>query len=81
MAQKRTAKLIAELQREEGFAALIVTHDLGYAVAYADEIAVLKAGKVEERATPVVFVEGPKSTYCESLRAAAISLGSLEVAA
>lgn len=81
VAQKRTAKLIAELQREEGFAALIVTHDLGYAVAYADEIAVLKAGKVEERATPVVFVEGPKSTYCESLRAAAISLGSLEVAA
>ena len=80
MAQKRTAKLIAELQREEGFAALIVTHDLGYAVAYADEIAVLQAGKVEEWAPSHVFAKGPKSPYCQVLRTAAISLGSLEVA-
>ncbi|MEO0388047.1 MAG: ATP-binding cassette domain-containing protein, partial [Pseudomonadota bacterium] len=38
--QKHTAKLIAEMQAEEGFAALIVTHDLGYAAAFADDIAV-----------------------------------------
>ncbi|MEM6385614.1 MAG: ATP-binding cassette domain-containing protein [Pseudomonadota bacterium] len=76
--QKHTAKLIAELQKEEGFAALIVTHDLGYAVAYSDEIAVLKSGKIEEIAHPKEFLKAPKSAYSETLRDAAISLGALE---
>ena len=40
--QKHTARLISDLQAEEGFAALVVTHDLGYAVAHADQIAVLR---------------------------------------
>ena len=78
--QKHTAKLIADLQQEEGFAALIVTHDLGYAVAHADEIAVLKSGKIEEVATPQSFATAPKSDYCKTLRDAAIALGALEAA-
>ena len=76
--QKHTAKLIADLQQEEGFAALIVTHDLGYAVAYADEITVLRAGRIEEIATPQDFARAPKSAYCRTLKDAAISLGALE---
>jgi len=76
--QKHTAKLIADLQQEEGFAALIVTHDLGYAVAYADEIAVLRSGRIEEVATPESFAKAPKSDYCKTLRDAAIALGALE---
>ncbi|MEM9707253.1 MAG: ATP-binding cassette domain-containing protein [Pseudomonadota bacterium] len=75
--QKRTAKLIAELQREEGFAALIVTHDLGYAVAHSDEIAVLKSGRIEEIADPKTFALNPGSAYCRTLRDAAIALGAL----
>lgn len=78
--QKHTAKLIAGLQREEGFAALIVTHNLGYAVAYADEIIVLKSGRIEEVATPTAFAQTPKSDYCRVLRDAAIALGTLETA-
>ncbi|MEP3848106.1 MAG: dipeptide/oligopeptide/nickel ABC transporter ATP-binding protein [Paracoccaceae bacterium] len=76
--QKHTAKLIAELQREEGFAALIVTHDLGYAVAHANEIAVLKAGRIVEIADPPTFATNPKTDYCRTLRDAAIALGALE---
>ncbi len=76
--QKHTAKLISQLQQEEGFAALIVTHDLGYAVAYADEIAVLKSGKIEEIANPQRFVLHPATDYSRSLRDAAIALGALE---
>ena len=79
--QKHTARLIAELQREEGFAALIVTHDLGYAVAHADEIAVLKSGRIEEVATAQSFAEAPQSGYGQVLRDAAIALGALEPAA
>ncbi|MEM6371492.1 MAG: ATP-binding cassette domain-containing protein [Pseudomonadota bacterium] len=76
--QKHTARLISDLQAEEGFAALIVTHDLGYAVAHADEIAVLKSGQLEEVADPQTFATAPKSAYCRTLRDAAISLGALE---
>lgn len=78
--QKHTAKLIADLQHEEGFAALIVTHDLGYAVAHADEIAVLRAGRIEEVSAPQEFAASPKSEYCRTLRDAAVALGALEPA-
>lgn len=76
--QKHTAQLISDLQKEEGFAALIVTHDLGYAVAHADQIAVLRSGRIEEVAEPDRFARAPKSAYCKTLRDAAISLGALE---
>lgn len=79
--QKHTAQLISDLQREEGFAALIVTHDLGYAVAHADEIAVLRAGRIEELADAKTFALSPRSEYCRTLRDAAIALGALEAVA
>jgi len=79
--QKQTARLIADLQAEEGFAALIVTHDLGYAVAHADHIAVLKAGRVIEVAAARVFAAEPTTDYACALRDAAIALGALEAAA
>lgn len=78
--QKHTARLISDLQAEEGFAALIVTHDLGYAVAHADEIVVLKAGRIEETADAQTFALNPQSEYCRTLRDAAIALGALEAA-
>ena len=76
--QKHTARLISDLQAEEGFAALIVTHDLGYAVAHGDEIAVLKGGRIEEIADAQAFALSPQSEYCRRLRDAAIALGALE---
>lgn len=79
--QKHTARLISYLQSEEGFAALIVTHDLGYAVAHADQIAVLKAGRIEEIADARTFASDPQSEYCRALRDAAIALGALEAVA
>lgn len=78
--QKHTARLIAELQAEERFAALIVTHDLGYAVAFADDIAVLRAGQIEETARASEFAARPGTEYGRVLRDAAIALGALEVA-
>lgn len=79
--QKHTARLISDLQQEEGFAALIVTHDLGYAVAHADQIAVLRTGRIEEVADAQSFAVNPKSAYCRTLRDAAIALGALETVA
>lgn len=78
--QKQTAKLIADLQAEEGFAALIVTHDLGFASAYADDIAVLRAGRIEEVIPSQEFIASPHTAYGRTLRDAAIALGALEQA-
>lgn len=75
--QKHTARLIAQLQREEGFASLIVTHDLGYAAAFADDIAVLRAGRIQELTPARAFVNGPKTAYGRTLRDAAFALGAL----
>jgi len=79
--QKRTARLIADLQAEEGFAALIVTHDLGYACAYADDIAVLRSGRIEELTRPKDFIASPRTAYGRKLRDAAVALGAFERAA
>jgi len=76
--QKRTARLIADLQAEHGFAALIVTHDLGYAAAYGDDIAVLRAGRIEEITPAANFCSAPSTDYGCVLRDAAIALGALE---
>lgn len=76
--QKHTARLIADLQAREGFAALIVTHDLGYAAAYADDIAVLCAGRIEEKGPAQAFVTAPQTDYGRRLRDAAFALGALE---
>jgi len=76
--QKHTARLIAELQAQEGFAALIVTHDLGYAAAFADEIVVLRAGQMEELGPAQAFIEAPQTEYGRQLRDAAFALGALE---
>jgi ABC-type dipeptide/oligopeptide/nickel transport system ATPase component len=66
------------MQREEGFAALIVTHDLGYAATYADDIAVLRAGRVEEITSSGDFTRAPQTAYGRTLRDAAFALGALE---
>jgi peptide/nickel transport system ATP-binding protein len=76
--QKHTARLIAQLQAEEGFAALIVTHDLGYACAYGDDIAVLRAGRIEELQPAQNFATAPHTEYGQALRDAAFALGALE---
>lgn len=76
--QKHTARLIADLQTERGFAALIVTHDLGYAAAYGDEIAVLQAGCIEEVTPAHRFITQPATEYGCTLRNAAIALGALQ---
>lgn len=79
--QKHTAQLISQLQAEEAFASLIVTHDLGYAAAHADDIVILRAGRVEEAAPAATFFGAPQSRYGCDLCAAAVALGALEQAA
>jgi peptide/nickel transport system ATP-binding protein len=79
--QKHTARLIATLQKEEGFAAMVVTHDLGYAAAHADDVILLRSGRQVEAAPAQSFFLESRSDYGRALIASAVTLGSLERAA
>lgn len=76
--QKHTANLVSQVQREEGFAALVVTHDLGYAAAHADDMVILRRGRIEERAPARAFFRAPRTDYGCALCEAAFALGALE---
>lgn len=55
------------LRRETRVTVLLVTHDLHEAVALADEVAVLKGGRMEQRATPEELVGAPATAYVARL--------------
>ena len=48
--QAQILELIRELQEEHGTAVILITHDLGVVAQIADEVAVMYAGRVVERA-------------------------------
>jgi peptide/nickel transport system ATP-binding protein/oligopeptide transport system ATP-binding protein len=61
--QAQILDLLRALQRESGMAIVLITHDLGVVAEMADEIAVMYAGKVVERApTPAIF-DDPQHPY------------------
>jgi peptide/nickel transport system ATP-binding protein len=67
--QARVLTLIAELQREFGFAALFISHDLAVVDALADRIAVLYKGKLVEEGTAAEVLGAPKDPYTQRLLA------------
>jgi len=46
--QNQVLELMKEIQREEGMAIVLITHDLGVVARMADDVAVMYAGKVVE---------------------------------
>jgi osmoprotectant transport system ATP-binding protein len=67
--------LCANLRRELGLTALLVTHDVLEADFLADEIAVMRAGRIEQRGTLDTLVMAPATPYVESLLARALAGG------
>ena len=61
--QAQILELIGELQGRLGMAVLLITHDLGVVAERADEVAVMYAGKIVERAKPEVIFSHPKHPY------------------
>lgn len=79
--QKHTARLMAQMQAAHGFAAIVVTHDIGFAAAHATHVAVMQAGRLVETAPARAFFTAPASACGCALRDAAVALGSIERAA
>ncbi|RFA11397.1 glutathione ABC transporter ATP-binding protein [Subtercola boreus] len=67
--QARVLELFAELQREFGFAALFISHDLAVVDLLADRIAVLYKGKLVEEGTGSEVLGSPKHPYTQRLLA------------
>ncbi|MDA1191081.1 MAG: dipeptide ABC transporter ATP-binding protein [Candidatus Poribacteria bacterium] len=65
--QAQILDLIAELQSRIGMAVLLITHDLGIVREHADEVAVMYAGKIAERATKQDLFANPSHPYTRAL--------------
>jgi peptide/nickel transport system ATP-binding protein len=67
--QARVLELFADLQREKGFAALFISHDLAVVDLLADRIAVLYRGKLVEEGTGAEVLGAPQHPYTQRLLA------------
>jgi len=77
--QAQILKLLKRLQAELGLALLLITHDLGVVREMADEVIVMYAGQVVERATRDEIFGSPRHPYTQALLAAMPSLVSKEL--
>jgi peptide/nickel transport system ATP-binding protein len=67
--QARVLELFAELQKEFGFAALFISHDLAVVDILADRIAVLYHGELVEEGTGAEVLGAPQHPYTKRLLA------------
>ncbi|MCU1550906.1 MAG: glutathione transporter ATP-binding protein [Glaciihabitans sp.] len=67
--QAKVLELFSELQKELGFAALFISHDLAVVDLLADRIAVLYQGKLVEEGTGAEVLVAPKHPYTQRLLA------------
>lgn len=57
--------------REQGKAALLITHDLGIVAHYCDRVAIMRAGRIVELKPVLEFLKGPENEYSAGLLDAA----------
>ncbi|MEI9939072.1 MAG: ABC transporter ATP-binding protein [Pseudomonadota bacterium] len=65
--QAQILALLKELQREEGMAILLITHDLGVAAEMADRVVVMYAGRIAEQASVNELFARPLHPYTRGL--------------
>jgi len=65
--RSQVLKLLKKLQLEEGLSYLFITHDLSIVPAIADEVAVMKDGKIVEQGLVNEIMQNPKEAYTKKL--------------
>jgi len=76
--QAQILALLKELQREEGMAILLITHDLGVAAEMADRVVVMYAGRIAEQASVTDLFASPLHPYTRGLlRSSVLPTGEL----
>lgn len=65
--QAEILELLKELQARRQMAMLLITHDLGVAAGYCDDIAVMYAGQLVEMASTGALFRRPRMPYTQAL--------------
>jgi peptide/nickel transport system ATP-binding protein len=73
--QAQVLDLVAQQQRERFMAVVLITHDLGVVAGRTDEIAVMYAGRIVEKAPTSVLFRDMKMPYTEALLSSIPKLG------
>ena len=72
--QAKVLSLLDRLCAARGLAALLITHDMGVAAGFCDEMAVMYAGEIMERATTPALYSSPRHPYTQALMSATLDL-------
>ncbi|MES2143694.1 MAG: ABC transporter ATP-binding protein [Pseudomonadota bacterium] len=67
--QAQILALIRQIQKEDGIAVILITHDIGAVSVLADRVAVLYAGQVAEEGSAVDVLTAPVHPYTRGLLA------------
>jgi peptide/nickel transport system ATP-binding protein len=67
--QAQILTLLEGLRRESDMSVILITHDLGVVAEFADDVAVMYAGRIVERATRKQIFEAPLHPYTQGLLA------------
>ncbi len=73
--QAQILELLRSLQTELGMSILLITHDLGVVAETCDEVVVMYAGRVVERATATALFAAPRHHYTAGLLRSVPSYG------
>jgi oligopeptide/dipeptide ABC transporter ATP-binding protein len=73
--QAQIMKLMRELTEQRAMALLIITHDIALAASTVDEIMVMYAGRIVERAPSARLIAEPKMPYTRALIASVPGMG------
>ncbi|NWK55522.1 ABC transporter ATP-binding protein [Verrucomicrobiaceae bacterium N1E253] len=65
--QSQILELMADLQAEMGMSTILITHDLGVIAGHCDEVVVMYAGRVVERAPVQTLFSSPQHAYTRGL--------------
>ena len=79
--QAQVVDLLRELQRRKGLSYLFISHDLKVVRALANEIVVMKEGRVVEKGAAAEVFDAPREAYTKALLAAALDIEALPGAA
>jgi len=73
--QAQILALMNELQQTQGMSTVLITHDLGVVAETCEDVVVMYAGRVVERATARQLFEDPKHPYTQGLMESIPRLG------
>ena len=77
--QAQVVDLLRELQKKNDLAYLFISHDLRVVKALANEVIVMRSGKVVEQGQATEIFQAPKADYTRALMAAAFNLEAVEI--